>query len=552
MKRHLPGVLAPAVLLASSAFALAQQPTVPAPAGKLELEIIPSGPDPAAVEAFKARLADHAAVRARLAQDQVRLLSFQLLHPMDKDQVPGTPFQAYLFDYTANRTWQVSGDMDHPDALQVEPSDAVLVPNGAEYADAVSIVAQDPVLGAALKSKELLAYMAMPPVVQNPQPDGRDHRTLAIGLVPQNGGRQPHQIVGVDMIARRLLTYPNNAPPYSRASALTCNPPPNANQDTSNHGLTGSVLIRARLNGVEYWRFTVIRPSDSSGTNASGVELLNVYYLGKKVLSQAHVPILNVNYDNNACGPYRDWTWEEGMFSATGRDLTSGIRYCGSNPAQTILDSGSDSGNFNGVAIYVDGGTELVLVSEMEAGWYRYVSEWRFRTDGTLLPRFGFDGVQNSCTCRRHHHHAYWRLDFDLGGDTNDLVQETNDVGGSTQVQDLTVETERLRDTAGNRTWRVQNSTGPEYYSIIPGANDGSTNSYAPEDFFALLYHTGQIDDGHATWQFWNTPADIDKFINGENIQNQDVVVWYAAHFTHDDQSPNNHIVGPTLTPTNW
>jgi len=32
-----------------------------------------------------------------------------------------------------------------------------------------------------------------------------------------------------------------------------------------------------------------------------------------------------------------------------------------------------------------------VLVSEMSAGWYRYVSEWRFHADGTIQPRF-WDG----------------------------------------------------------------------------------------------------------------------------------------------------------------
>jgi hypothetical protein len=28
--------------------------------------------------------------------------------------------------------------------------------------------------------------------------------------------------------------------------------------------------------------------------------------------------------------------------------------------------------------------------------------------------------------------------------------------------------------------------------------------------------------------------ADIGRFVNGEDVSNQDVVVWYAAHFTHD------------------
>ncbi len=72
-------------------------------------------------------------------------------------------------------------------------------------------------------------------------------------------------------------------------------------------------------------------------------------------------------------GPYRDWQNEEVMIQAVGSDVAPGFRLHPS-PAQTILDTGSDTGNFLGVAIYVDG-LEVVLVSEIEAEWYRYVSE---------------------------------------------------------------------------------------------------------------------------------------------------------------------------------
>jgi Cu2+-containing amine oxidase len=77
-----------------------------------------------------------------------------------------------------------------------------------------------------------------------------------------------------------------------------------------------------------------------------------------------------------------------------------------STPAQTILDSGTDAGNFQDVAIYVQE-LEVVLVSEVQAGWYRYIGEWRFHVDGTIRQRFGFSGVLNSCVCNRHHHHLY-------------------------------------------------------------------------------------------------------------------------------------------------
>jgi len=50
--------------------------------------------------------------------------------------------------------------------------------------------------------------------------------------------------------------------------------------------------------------------------------------------------------------------------------------------------------------VYVQG-QEVVLVSEMEAGWYRYVSQWRLHTDGTIRPRFGILG---SCELMRLQH----------------------------------------------------------------------------------------------------------------------------------------------------
>lgn len=104
--------------------------------------------------------------------------------------------------------------------------------------------------------------------------------------------------------------------------------------------------------------------------------------------------------------------------------MAPGFRQC-KDPARTIFESGSDQGNYLGAAIY-NKGQEVVLVSEMEAGWYRYVSEWRFDHDGTIWPRFGFAGVGNSCVCARRHH-VYWRFDFDISSVANNRVPEFND-----------------------------------------------------------------------------------------------------------------------------
>jgi hypothetical protein len=51
------------------------------------------------------------------------------------------------------------------------------------------------------------------------------------------------------------------------------------------------------------------------------------------------------------------------------------------------------------------------------------------------------------------------------------------------------------------------------------------------------------------------TAADIDKFVNGELVENQDVVIWYGAHFRHivSEQGPAEcHEVGPNLVLVHW
>ena len=304
----------------------------------------------------------------------------------------------------------------------------------------------------------------------------------------------------------------------------------------------------------------LVRPAASSGTNGSGIELRYVDYLGKRLLYRAHVPILNVQYDHNACGPYRDWQNEEGMLQATGTDVVPGFRLC-TAPATTILDTGSDTGNYLGVAIYVQG-QEVVLVSEMQAGWYRYISMWRLHTDGTIRPRFGFSAVSSSCVCNVHHHHAYWRFDFDLRTPGNNLVREFNDppLVSNKKWHDKNYEVQRPRDPARKRKWRVLNKATGEAYDIVPGADDGVATAspdwpFPRGDLWILRYHGSEIDDGVvATGPPYE--AGLDAWLTGEAINGADVVVWYGAHFTHDisHEQPGHfgHIVGPDLRRVKW
>ncbi len=65
-----------------------------------------------------------------------------------------------------------------------------------------------------------------------------------------------------------------------------------------------------------------------------------------------------------------------------------------------------------------------------------------------------------------------------------------------------------------------------------------------------LRYHPGEIDDGQG---FTTVPGlsmeHIDKFLTGETVLDQDVVLWYAAHFRHDPAHAVGEWVGPELRP---
>jgi hypothetical protein len=492
-------------------------------------------------------------------------LRIDLLDPLEEPKPvrPKIPnrFRATFFDYTNNGTVFATGSLARPTTLEVAESGLQPLPSEEEFQEAVSLVTEHPELGKALREQRLRPYPPMPPLVSEELPDGRVERTVAVGLLPREG-EGGHEIVGVNMIQRKVIRFEpgerGRAPAMSAAHNPICGLP-YAGQRTGK-GVAGSAWLTVKQGSTTVWRFLVVRPAASSGTNGSGVELRYVDYRGKRLLYRAHVPILNVKYDGNACGPYRDWQNQEGMFQANGTDVAPGFRLC-PTPATTILDTGSDVGNFLGVAIYVQG-QEVVLVSEMEAGWYRYVSLWRLHTDGTIRPRFGFSAVQNSCVCNVHHHHVYWRLDFDIRTAGNNVVREFNNpqLIGSSNWHTKNYEIRRPRDPARNRKWRVENKSTGEAYDIIPGPSDGVATAmpdwpFPRGDVWILRYRGSEIDDGaHAIGPPYE--AGLDAWLNGESINGTDVVVWYGAHFSHDiaHEEPGTfgHVVGPDLKLVKW
>jgi hypothetical protein len=479
------------------------------------------------------------------------MISFQLIETSSKreDAEPADSFKAIFFDYTNNRAFACNGRLAGGD-LRITTLTDQPDPDVSEFDAAVEVVSRDPELGAAIRNGNLSPYRSMPPLAFSEAPVGKVNRTLTVGLMPK-GIKEQNQIVGVDMIEKKVVRFPGNAPATAIASPAVCGLNDDPTHGSSGRGLAGQANIVISRDGIEIWNFTVVRPSASSGLRASAVELLNVNYRGKRILTRAHVPILNVQYNGNACGPYRDWQYDEGYFTANGTDIpgTNGaIRMC-TGPPQTILESGSDVGNFRGVAVY-DNKEEVTLVSEMEASWYRYISRWTLTDQGVIKPRFGFGATTNGCVCNIHMHHAYWRLDFDINGAANNMVVD-NMPGGPQEVK---TESMRPRIDRVNQTFTISNKVSGESVVLRPGPWDGNFDKYGKGDLWVLVNKDpAERDDGVNCTTCATSTINLAQFVNGEGTSGADIVVWYGIHFNHI----NGNVAcgtsgGPDIEITKW
>jgi hypothetical protein len=522
------------------------------PAGTLDVEVAAEETHEAARSTAIRAILGHPLLRQHFPSGDLWVVAFDVVDKGDDD---GVRFTSVVHDTDTGRAALIDGWLDDPESLLIQPVSHQWPPSEDEFGWAVSMLVADRHFAAVLADEATTTYRPMPPLANVEHPDGTVDRVITVGLRTTGDGGVRHRIVGVRTGDGEIVADP---PGVAVPSEEDCGPPPGPSCGPS--AGDSQARVRVRQGNILLWDLVVVRPRDSSGTNGSGVELRAVDYRGQRVLFRAHLPILNVAYDPegqaSGCGPtYRDWQHEESCFTAEGDEPVAGFRLCPSAP-QTILESGVDGGDFRGVALWLDG-EELVIVSQLRAGWYRYVSEWRLSADGTIRPRFGFAAAANPCTCKVHVHHAYWRFDFDILAPNGNVIQEHNDPPVLSTSNWHTIRQEVRRARVGqSRYWRVRNIRASQGYAIRPGPADGNADDYGAGDLWVLRYHPEELDDNQGfTTDPHRSRAGLDRFLTGESVERQDLVVWYGAHFTHDagpGAEAAGHRVGPDLVPYQW
>lgn len=194
-------------------------------------------------------------------------------------------------------------------------------------------------------------------------------------------------------------------------------------------------------------------------------------------------------------------------------------------------------------------GKALVLWSSIQTGAYNYLLRWEFRDDGTIHPALGLAGALQFGNVA-HLHNVYWRLDFDMGDPENDRVEEfvrlpkagTNGLQGASTWKPLLGETFRPTDLFTFRKWRItdgrqKNALGkPWSYEVVPSPGDGSLRTNPSEGFLRGEFW---LTRAHSNERFVSTDnADLlSGYLNGEAVDGQDLVLWYALHAYHEIRS---------------
>lgn len=268
----------------------------------------------------------------------------------------------------------------------------------------------------------------------------------------------------------------------------------------------------------------------ANSPDEEGIVISQAYYRGRKVFWKASLPSLRVQY-NGPCGPYKD------PLNYNNAKTTSKC------PTKRVCVYSYVSNGFRG----------LGLDSYHRIGAYRLTHRWVFWEDGHVYPRLYSAGLQCNDD---HRHHAYWRFDFDIGGAANDLVLEYNtttpNLGWGRGWHAKTTETSAVKSSASQTSWAVMDKESERGYHIIPGPYDGQADTFSNRDLWLLRYRGSEDKHGRQGSAYSDG---LSAYLNGENVDGQDVVVWYCGHLFHEAHEGGDewHHIGPNLIPFgNW
>jgi hypothetical protein len=257
--------------------------------------------------------------------------------------------------------------------------------------------------------------------------------------------------------------------------------------------------------------------------NNSGVTVRNVSANGTLYLHSMSMPVIRVEYDGNACGPFMD------------RISPNFINQNAGNYVRI------DSPSANTLNVWID----ATIASYRLRQYFIFQKSVIFGvTNYIITARLYSSGLQ--CVTN-HRHHPYWRIDADVAGAGGDQIRQTR-TDGTTVVRDVEFSFDKNWAPATSYITVNDQATG-RYLQIVPPP-DNNADSFATRDYYGRRYNGME----HVPWAA-SVPGFTDQgdllfeSQNLESILNTDVVVWSAAHLNHPASlgSAQWVFVGPNL-----
>lgn len=228
-------------------------------------------------------------------------------------------------------------------------------------------------------------------------------------------------------------------------------------------------------------------------------------------------------------------------------------------------------------------GQTLLVYAVSTFGQNTFIHQWRFDDDGAIRPMLGVSGyfdakhggdadtgwpLDSGATrfISSRSVVAYWRLNFDIGGSADDVVEQFDYTGiGNVRTQTvtaITAETSRKLSPATQRFWRVKdsrisNGNGRSIsYQVIPvsSAIFRGGETVTQNDLYVTQY---QPCERYVT----HNPAlngcaeNVVNFVNAEIIA--DPVLWFGSAWHHiprdeDEDIITTHWQGLVLIPRDF
>ena len=253
----------------------------------------------------------------------------------------------------------------------------------------------------------------------------------------------------------------------------------------------------ASADSFEGWEY------DVSVGSTDGLRLSNVSYNGTQIFDRISLPVMNVYYQNNRCGPYTDKVGGSSYQGPFGEDFTlDGVRW------RSI------------------GVTDFI--GQYEITMYYYLSE-----NGDFDAHMFSRGLQ----CNIYHDHwPYWRLDFDLAGRDNDQIWRSTGNGNyAIEEREFTA----AATAAVDHGWEVRDSVTGDRVTIdfddgtftLPGVVIPETQ-YAQNVVYGRQYRSSEA--------VWSGGARRGTLFGDNDERMTDVVLWYSGYMPHSaDEGPS-------------